>query len=168
MKTLYLIGGTMGVGKTAVCQQLKKQLKNAVFLDGDWCWDSDPFQVTEETKRMVLKNICFLLNQFLHCSAFENIIFCWVMHEQGIIDDILSNIDKAGCSIKTISLICDKSTLRARLDADIRNGIREKDVLERSIARISCYEKLNSIKIDTTGKTIQKIASEISPLIKRN
>ena len=23
MKTLYMIGGTMGVGKTAVCQQLK-------------------------------------------------------------------------------------------------------------------------------------------------
>ena len=39
MKTLYLIGGTMGVGKTAVSQQLKKDLPNSVFLDGDWCWD---------------------------------------------------------------------------------------------------------------------------------
>ena len=26
VKKLYMIGGTMGVGKTAVCQQLKKQL----------------------------------------------------------------------------------------------------------------------------------------------
>lgn len=26
MKTLYLIGGTMGVGKTTVSQQLKKDL----------------------------------------------------------------------------------------------------------------------------------------------
>ncbi|MBQ0125795.1 MAG: AAA family ATPase, partial [Clostridiales bacterium] len=40
MKTLYLIGGTMGVGKTTVCQQLKKELDKAVFLDGDWCWDA--------------------------------------------------------------------------------------------------------------------------------
>ena len=34
MKTLYLIGGTMGVGKTTVCQILKRRLPDAVFLDG--------------------------------------------------------------------------------------------------------------------------------------
>ena len=50
MKNLYIVGGTMGVGKTAVCQQLKRILPNSVFLDGDWCWDADPFQVTDETK----------------------------------------------------------------------------------------------------------------------
>ena len=49
MKTLYMIGGTMGVGKTTVCQQLKQDLPNSVFLDGDWCWDANPFQVTDET-----------------------------------------------------------------------------------------------------------------------
>ena len=42
MKTVYLIGGAMGVGKTTVSQQLKKDLANSVFLDGDWCWDADP------------------------------------------------------------------------------------------------------------------------------
>ena len=75
MKKLYLIGGTMGIGKTAVCQELKLKLDNSVFLDGDWCWDANPFQVTEETKNMVMDNICFLLNQFIHCSAYNNIIF---------------------------------------------------------------------------------------------
>lgn len=38
MKTVYLIGGTMGVGKTTVCQLMKAKLPNSVFLDGDWCW----------------------------------------------------------------------------------------------------------------------------------
>lgn len=80
MKTVYMIGGTMGIGKTTVCQYMKNQLKNSVFLDGDWCWDAHPFQITNETKTMVMHNICFLLNQFIHCSAYENIIFCWVMH----------------------------------------------------------------------------------------
>ena len=55
MKTVYLIGGAMGVGKTTVSQQLKKDLANSVFLDGDWCWDADPFQVTDETKEMVMR-----------------------------------------------------------------------------------------------------------------
>ena len=37
MKRLILIGGSMGVGKTTVCNELKLQLKKSVFLDGDWC-----------------------------------------------------------------------------------------------------------------------------------
>ena len=76
MKNLYLIGGTMGVGKTTVCQSLKRLLPKAVFLDGDWCWDADPFVVTEETKAMVMDNICHVLNNFIHCTEYENIIFC--------------------------------------------------------------------------------------------
>ena len=47
----------MGVGKTTVSRQLKKDLHNSVFWDGDWCWDADPFQVTEETKEMVMRNL---------------------------------------------------------------------------------------------------------------
>ena len=52
MKRLYVIGGTMGVGKTTVCRRLARRLPNSAFLDGDWCWDMHPFQVTEETRRM--------------------------------------------------------------------------------------------------------------------
>ena len=50
-----MIGGTMGVGKTTVSQNLKIKLRNSVLLDGDWCWDMHPFRVTEETKNMVMK-----------------------------------------------------------------------------------------------------------------
>ena len=53
MKTLYMIGGTMGVGKTTVCQQLKQDLQNSVFIDGDWCWDASPFQVTDESVQCI-------------------------------------------------------------------------------------------------------------------
>ena len=93
MKKLILIGGTMGVGKTATSSLLKQKLNQSVFLDGDWCWDMHPFIVNEQTKAMVMKNICFMLNQFIHCPVYETILFCWVMHEQGIIDEILSNLD---------------------------------------------------------------------------
>ena len=161
MKTLYLIGCTMGVGKTAVCQQLKVDLPNSVFLDGDWCWDASPFQVTEETKAMVTDNICYLLNNFLCCSAYENIIFCWVMHEQFIIDSIVERLNTENCKVKCISLITDEATLRNRLEADVVSGIRTEDVIERSIARISKYQTLDTIKINTVNKTIKQVADEI-------
>lgn len=162
MKTLYFIGGTMGVGKTAVSQQLKKDLKNSVFLDGDWCWDASPFQVNEETKAMVLRNICCLLNSFLHCSAYENVIFCWVMHEQSIIDSIVRELDTDNCGIKNISLVADEKNLTDRINADIARGIRTADDIPRSIARIPLYQALDTIKIDTSNKTVQEIADEIA------
>ncbi len=164
MKTLYLIGGTMGVGKTAVSQQLKHDLPNAVFLDGDWCWDASPFQVTEETKAMVTENICYLLNQFLHCSAYENVIFCWVMHQQAIIDSILERLDTANCRVKSISLLADEATLRQRLTADVERGVRTADVIDRSVARIPLYQELNTLKVDTRNKTIPVVAGEIVQL----
>ena len=106
MKTLYLIGGTMGVGKTTVCRELKNQLPRSVFLDGDWCWDMNPFVVTEETKAMVLDNITTLLKNFLRCSAYDHVIFCWVMHQQAILDQILRRLDLTDVTVVPVSLVC--------------------------------------------------------------
>lgn len=164
MKKLFLIGGTMGIGKTAVGQLLKRKLSNAVFLDGDWCWDADPFHVNEETKKMVQDNIYYMLNNFIHCSAYENVIFCWVMHEQKIIDDLLANIDVADCEVIVVSLICTPEALRKRINIDIEIGIRSQDVLERSIKRIPLYKELKTTKIDVSTKTPEEVANIISTL----
>lgn len=161
MKTLYIVGGTMGVGKTAVCKRMKYLLNNSVFLDGDWCWDANPFTVTDETKTMVLDNISHLLNNFIHCSAYLNIIFCWVMHRQDIINNLLEKLDLTQCEVKVVSLICDGETLKSRLQKDIDNGIRTADIIDRSIERIPLYQGLNTIKIDTTSKSIDTVANEI-------
>lgn len=164
MKKLFIIGGTMGIGKSTVSQILKRNLPNSVFLDGDWCWDSSPFQVTAETKEMVIKNICAVLNNFLKCSAYENIIFCWVMHEQSIIDAIISGLDTANCRVLAISLLCSEQELTQRLQKDVVAGIRTPDVIERSVQRIPLYQNLDTIKVNTSGKSATEVAQEIAAL----
>ncbi|MEG1269689.1 MAG: AAA family ATPase [Ruthenibacterium sp.] len=161
MKTFILISGTMGVGKTTTCRELQKILPCNVFLDGDWCWDMQPFVVNEETKTMVMKNICFQLNQFLKCSQYEYIIFCWVMHEQNIIDSILSALDTDDCLIKSFSLVADKQSLVKRLKSDIDSGIRLPDVIDRSVARINNYNVLDTEKIDVSNITPSQAAELI-------
>lgn len=151
----------MGVGKTATCQVMKKKLNNSVFLDGDWCWDMQPFQVTEETKEMVMQNICFLLNNFIKCSVIENIVFCWVMHQQEIIDEILSRLDTEGCQVHLISLICSSDALRERLVKDIHAGIRTEDILEKSLERIPLFDPLNTTKVDVSNFTAEEAAEFI-------
>jgi len=164
MKKLYIIGGTMGIGKTTVSRELKNRLSKSVFLDGDWCWDMNPFVVNNETKTMVMDNICYLLNNFIHCSEYENIIFCWVLHEQEIIDSILSRLDKQNIKVISISLLCNEKALRERIQKDIDNKLRSNDVLERSIQRLPLYEKLDTVKIEVSGKTVADTVNEIMQL----
>jgi len=161
MKQVYLIGGTMGVGKTTACRILKMKLANCVFLDGDWCWDMDPFRVTPETKTMVMENICFLLNQYLRCTAYENLVFCWVMHEQAIIDEILSRLEPGSFQVHPISLVCTPEELKRRLQKDVDAGIRSGDVIPRSVGRLDLYEKLDTVKIDVSGLTPEQVAEAI-------
>ena len=158
MKRLWMIGGPMGVGKTTVCGILKKRLDNCVFLDGDWCWDSDPFIVTPKAKKMVIENIGFMLNNFIDCGEYENIVFCWVMHVQEIIDDILSRLDISECDVLNFSLICDEDVLKKRLYADIEAGKRTPDVIQRSLERLAGYAALRTVKIDTSDMDAQEVA----------
>lgn len=161
MKTLYLIGGPMGVGKTTVSRILKKKLPNSVFLDGDWCWDADPWHVTDETKRMVLDNICYLLHNFLRCSAYENIVFCWVMHMQAVIDEIVSRLCEEDCRILCISLVCSEQALRQRLQNDVARGLRAPDILDKSAAYLGCYGALRTVKLDVSAISAEDAAGKI-------
>lgn len=166
MKTLYLIGGTMGVGKTTVCRELKNQLPRSVFLDGDWCWDMNPFVVTEETKAMVLDNITTLLKNFLRCSAYDHVIFCWVMHQQAILDQILSRLDLTGVTVVPVSLVCSREVLLQRLNQDVSAGLRQPDILLRSPQRLPLYDALDTHKIDTSYAAVPEIVQAILRLSK--
>ena len=163
-KNLIIINGTMGIGKTATSMELQKLLPNAVFLDGDWCWNMIPFVVNNETKSMVTNNITYLLNNFIHCSVYANIIFCWVMHEQSIIDEIVSKLDIEHCTLHIFSLVCSKDSLIKRINMDIDCGKRTSDVIERSLTRLNLYYDLETTNIDVSEITA-KDAAEIMKLL---
>lgn len=165
MKTLILISGTMGVGKTSVSLELKRLFPRCVFLDGDWCWDMSPFVVCEETKAMVLGNIRHLLISFLTCSVYDNILFCWVMHEAEIFDAVLAGLPLEGVRLYKISLVCSEPALRERLGKDIAAGLRERDVLNRSIIRMGNYDAMDTIKVDVSKITAAQAAQEIRNLL---
>ena len=166
MKNLILVGGPMGVGKTTACRILKEKLDRCVFLDGDWCWDMHPFAVTEETKRMVMENIAFLLNNFLFCSEIDTVLFCWVMHRQSILDDLLSRVRAQACHPLCVTLTCTEDALRRRLMLDVERGLRQPDVVERAVSRLRDCEALQTVKIDATQRNADEVADAIAALIR--
>lgn len=166
MKQVIFIGGPMGIGKTAVSKTLVKKLEHSVFLDGDWCWDIHPFVVNDENKQMVLKNITFLLNSFLENTTIQTIVFCWVMHEQTIIDELLAGLNEPFL-FHSFSLISDEQTLAAHFMSDVHQGIRNSEGLENSLARLPLYQKLNTTCIDTSALSIEETVEHLLHLISK-
>ena len=167
MKRLILVGGPMGVGKSAVCRALLERLQPGIHLDGDWCWNMRPFSVTEETKALVLDNICWVLARDLACPQLEYVIFSWVLHRQEILDGILSRLPLDGVDVVSVSLLASPEQLRLRLERDMAQGRRPRDgVVERSLAYLPLYQQLDTWKLDTTGvapvETAEQICSRLS------
>ena len=164
MKRLILVGGAMGAGKTETCRELLGIMQPGVLLDGDWCWNMQPFTVTDETKAMVMENIACLLRNFLQCSAYENIIFCWVMHDRAIIDEIVRRLRGLEFSLRVFSLTLPERTLKRRIKKDVRRGLRTPDVLDRSIERLPLFDGMDTMKIDVGRVTPRQAAERIRNL----
>ena len=155
-KNLIFIGGTMGVGKTTLSAKLLQKLDKSVMLDGDWCWFQNNWNFCEENRKMVIDNIAYTLNNFLKNSNFENIIFCWVMHQQNIIDDILKKLS-AKYNFYNFSLIADENTIRERLKNRMGENFNIDEFeanVKNSIDRMKCFDKVDSIKIDVSNMKI--------------
>lgn len=166
MKKLIMINGPMGIGKTTVCRCLKEYLRPCFFLDGDWCWEMAPFDVSEENKRMVIRNIIFLLNSFLKNSSGTYVLFAWVMPQEEIFEQILNGLEPDDFECVKISLICAPDILKQRLSEEIANGIRKPDIIQKSLAYLPLYENMNTLKIDTSGLAVSQTAEKIVQIIR--
>lgn len=164
-----LVNGTMGAGKTTVCKELMCLLPHSVFLDGDWCWYSDPFTVNDRTKEMVLQNIGFVLSNFLRCPDYQNVLFCWVMDRQEILDEVICRIrpalDDSQTQLFCVTLSVAPQALRQRLQRDIDAGLRQPDVVERSLARLPLYQALSTQKVDVSSLSPEQAAQAVLCLL---
>ena len=94
MKTLIVLNGPMGVGKTTVGKELCRRLTPSIFLDGDWCWDLHPFSVTDATKALVMDNIRTLLRRDLDCPEVDYVVFVWVLQQEETAAALLDGLDE--------------------------------------------------------------------------
>lgn len=164
-KKLIIINGTMGVGKSATCKDLYKKLENSVWLDGDWCWTINPFIVNDENKKMVEDNIVYLLRNFLMNSSLKYVIFNWVIHEEGIFDLILNRLKDLEFELFKITLICSEEVLRDRILKDANTNGRIDRNLDNSLQRLSLYNNMDTVKVDTSYVSIDEITDNIIKII---
>jgi broad-specificity NMP kinase len=161
MKNLIVIGGPMGVGKSSACRELLDRTDKAVWLDGDWCWMMHPWQVNSETRAMVGRNIIDLLRSFLVCSAYETVIFDWVLHMDAVTQIILAGLQDLECRVVRVSLVCSPEELRARLIGDGRPS----STVDEAVERLPLYQSLEAPCLDTSGLTVSQVADRLQAMV---
>ena len=81
-------------------------------------------------------------------------------YQLATLEDILRDLPE--CRVVPISLVCSEEALARRLQGDIDAGIRQPDIMERSIARLPLYDKVATEKVDTSDLTPQQVARLIA------
>jgi adenylate kinase family enzyme len=160
-KKIIIVNGAPGVGKTTTCKKLQQLLQRSVWLDGDWCWMSNPWTVTEETKRMAENNMALLLNSFLNCSEYEFILYSWIFRSDEVFNKILGKLKTNDFMLHKYTLTCSQDVFFKRLvDAG-----RDKRQFPMCIESLYQCESTESENIDTTHSSVEEVASTLQDKI---
>ena len=89
-------------------------------------------------------------------------IFCWVMHQREIIQELLASLPLEGVEVRAVSLLATAETLQARIGKDVAAGLRTWDVLERSLQRLPLYQDLPTEKLWVDDLTPQQAAQRLA------
>lgn len=160
MKRLIIVSGTMGVGKTSTCSSLYRMAPRTVWLDGDWCWLMNPWDMCEENRRMAMSNIIWMLRAYLKNSTFDNVVFSWVLHRQEIIDELMDGLDGLDFTLNAYVLTCSPQALEARM---LGEG-RSRQQLHDSLDRMPLYSEIGWPQVNTDGMDCHAAAARIANL----
>lgn len=75
MKTILLILGPNGIGKSTTAKCILNKLPNAALVDREWCRAMNPYDMDTATN-----NLYALIKNYLLCSEIETIIVPYGFH----------------------------------------------------------------------------------------
>ena len=84
------------------------------------------------------------------------------MQRRGIAESILARLPLGDVKVGRFTLTASPEAVAARLRGDIAAGLRDEDVIARSVAYLPLYaQDMGSVKITTDGLTASEVAREI-------
>lgn len=155
---LIILSGSPCVGKSTAGDILFRSYENSAYLDGDWCWCVNPFDLDDPRLREGDRAMSAVLSNYLRLD-FEYVVFCSVvaMYEN-IREGILRDIAGEGYRVIGFTLTCSEETLRERHS-------KRGDKNECSMEWLHLPHYPGDHVIYTDGKTPGQVAQEMKEII---
>lgn len=157
VKTIYIISGPLGVGKTSVSNKLVSMIEQCVLIDGDSLFL--PLEMVRSLSwknrlKVTWKNILSITRNYVNKNF--NVVIDFVVEDE--LGWFLKNISNLEVVVKYVALITDEKTITSRLKK--RGGLK---YLDRSLLLLKKIEKTVNSKhlYDTTAKSVSQIAKDI-------
>ena len=79
---------------------------------------------------------------------------------------ILSGLADLEFETMKITLICSEESLRKRFMRDVEQKVRKEENIFGSIERLKLYQTMDTIKIDTSERSIEQVVEQIVQIVK--
>ncbi len=157
---VILINGPMGVGKTTVGKRVADRVPGTAFIDGDWCMDIHPFVGNRETKAMAVDNILHMIGNYMKCSVCRMAVVSWLMDDAWVLRGLMDGLAALGAEAESVTLVCDRETLKERWKNDRECPWRTEEWLEASLSSLKYFASLGNV-IDTAWLSPDRAADMI-------
>ena len=161
MKSLIILNGPMGAGKSTVGQLMFERINQSAFIDGDWCLNLHPFIGNAETRTMAVRNILSLVHNYYDCTACDTIILVWLIDRMEVYHRIIEGLEELDLEIKTYTLICSESALIKRWKLDTDCKWRTDHWLQQSLKSLPFFRQFPSRQIETDNLRADKVTDLI-------
>lgn len=160
-KTLLLLLGPNGVGKSTTAQVLLNIQPHTALVDSDWCRAMNPYNMDT-----VIENIYALMRNYILCTDVETIIFPYGFHgdRKHRFETVIDKLQKNGIDFEIFTVV-----LTCSLGENIRrakNDLRDDERIQRGVKNTyHFYDEFHCPKIDTTNLTAAQTAENIMSLL---
>lgn len=158
MRSVYLISGPLGVGKTTVTRKLITVLEDAVLIDGDHHFHATeklPALTWEKRIEVTWKNILLITRNYLEYDL--NVVIDFVVEDE--LKWFLTSLSDMKADIFYIVLIANEAVLKERLTR--RNEIQYLDRSLTILKKITSGSDHSKYLLDTSGLKIDDVIKEI-------
>ncbi len=160
MKTILLILGPNGVGKSTTAKIILEKMPHTALVDSDWCRAMNPYNMDT-----VILNTYGLIKNYLNCIKINTVIFHYGFHgdRKKRFDTVMAKLREDGIIfvISTVILTCSLDENITRAQKDSRNDERIKRGIENTF---HYYDGYDYPKIDTMNLTAPQVAEKIIDL----
>lgn len=162
MKTILLILGANGVGKSTTARSILDRLLNSALVDSDWCRAMNPYDMDT-----VINNMYGLIKNYFDNEQIKTVILPYGFHgdRKKRYDIVMSKLQTYGMNftVYPVILTCSYDEIIYRSQKDMRDEERIKRGMKNTF---HFYDEYDYPKIDTTTLTVEQAAEKIIALFK--